>query len=220
MITKTPFSVPLEIIKKAKDSILETTFRIGINEPTNRFFYDPWKVKEEFRGTVWETILNSLPGPIGEARLIQLAHGTCYMSHCDIDDRYHLSIEGQYSYLIDLESEKMYQTSPDGVWYLMNTGIRHVAANFGSYNRLQLVIRKLLNDPVLEDPVSVEIKPICEKPRFEFDDVISPWLNKVNKLHLLKNFTVNDECAKFLIERSVVKDLDLFPVEKFKIVVK
>jgi hypothetical protein len=114
----------------------------------------------------------------------------------------------------------MYQTTPDGFWYLMNTGIRHVAANFGSYNRLQLVIRKLLNDPVLEDPVSVEIKPICENPRFEFDDVISPWLNKVNKLHLLKNFTVNDEGVKFLIERSIVKDLDLFPVEKFKIVVE
>jgi hypothetical protein len=220
MITKTPFTAPIEVIENAKMSMMDVDFRTSLNEPSDRFFYDSWVIKKEFEGTAWETILNTLPSPIGEARIIKLQHGTCYMSHCDIDDRYHLNIEGQYSFLIDIDSQRMYQTTADGYWYIMDTGIHHVAANFGSIDRLQLVVRQLLNDADLNDPVSVEIRPICENPRFEFDDIVSPWLNKINKLYLLKNFTVFKEGVRFQIEREILKDLDLFSKEKFNIVVE
>jgi hypothetical protein len=220
MITKTPFFVPLEIVDQAKKSTPQLDFRLSINQPTGRFFYDPWEIKEEFKNTVWETILNVLPSPLGEARIIELKHGTCYMSHCDIDERYHLNLEGQYSFLIDIDSQKMYQTISDGSWYIMNTGIRHVAANFGSINRFQLVVRKLLNEPKLANPISVEIKPICDNPRFEFDDIVSPWLHKMNKELQLNEFTVSKDGVSFNLEEAHLSDLDLFSIEKFKIIKK
>lgn len=220
MITKTPFFVPREMVDQAKKSTPQLDFRLSVNQPTGRFFYDPWEIKEEFKNTVWETILNVLPAPLGEARIIELKHGTCYMSHCDIDERYHLNLEGQYSFLIDIDSQKMYPTIADGNWYIINTGIRHVAANFGSINRFQLVVRKLLNESKLVNPVSVEIRPMCVNPRFEFDDIVSPWLHKMNKESQLNEFRVSDEGVSFNLEETHLSDLDLFSVEKFKIIKK
>lgn len=220
MITKTPFFVPREIVDQAKKSTPQLDFRLSVNQPTGRFFYDPWEIKEEYKNTVWETILNVLPAPLGEARIIELKHGTCYMSHCDIDERYHLNLEGQYSFLIDIDSQKMYPTIADGNWYIINTGIRHVAANFGSINRFQLVVRKLLNESKLVNPVSVEIRPMCVNPRFEFDDIVSPWLHKMNKESQLNEFRVSDEGVSFNLEETHLSDLDLFSVEKFKIIKK
>lgn len=220
MLRKIPFSVPANALNEAINSLPQVNFRLSLNNPTDRFFYDPWVIKDEFKNTIWEKILNTLPGPIGEARIIQLTHGTCYMSHCDIDDRYHLNIQGQYSFLIDIDSQEMFSTVADGNWYFINTGVRHVAANFGSIDRIQLVVRKLLNDPELESPVAVKITPTCVNPRFEFDDVISPWLHKMNKLSLLKDFTVYDDSVSFKLSNSQILDLELFPKEKFKIAVE
>jgi len=220
MITKTPFFVPLELVEQAKKIIPQFDSRLSINKPTGRFFYDWWEIKEEFKNTVWETILSSLPNPIGEARIIELKHGTCYMSHCDIDERYHLSIDGQYSFLIDIDSQKMYPTIADGNWYSMNTGLRHVAANFGSISRFQLVVRKLLNDCKLIDSVQVKIKPICVNPRFEFDDLVSPWLHKMNKSFCLSNFSVFEDGVSFQLEKNRLVELESFPTEKFKIIIE
>lgn len=220
MIQQTPLSIPLSDLTQAKDSLPNIDFRLSLNEPTGRFFYDPWKIKSEFEGTVWERILNTLPAPIGEARIIQLKHGTCYMSHCDIDDRYHLNLDGQYSFLIDIDSEQMFSTPADGKWYTINTGIRHVAANFGSISRTQLVVRFLLNDVNLTNPVTVKIFPICVNPRFEFDDIVSPWLHKMNKLHCLADFTVLEAGVSFKLEQSALADLDLFSPDMFKVEVE
>lgn len=217
MITKTPFFVSLGVIEKAQKSIPNDDYKLTLNDPTGRFFYDPWIVKNEFKNTVWETILETLPKPLGEARIIQMQNGTCYMSHCDIDDRYHLNIDGEYSFLIDIDSQKMYPTIRDGSWYLMNTGFRHVAANFGSICRLQLVVRKLLNESKLKNPISIKIHPICANPRFEFDNIISPWLNKMNKLSLLRDFRILDNGVSFELEKESLKELDVFPKEKFEI---
>lgn len=215
MITQTPYSVSLDLIRKAKDYVKPDDFRISINEPTNRFFYDPWKIKEEYKNTIWEEILSTLPIDIGEARIVQLKHGTCYMSHCDIDDRLHLGIEGQYSYLIDIDAKQMHEVAPDGKWSEMNTGVRHVAANFGSITRTQVVVRKLLNDVNIDHPVKIKITPICENPRFEFDDIISPWLNRLNKLFLLRNFQPFENGVYFEMHKSKLSELDLFPKDKF-----
>lgn len=224
MITLTQYSVTDADLIQAQNSLPELDSSdkkasVAINRPTGNFFYDPWEIKDEFKNTIWETILKTIPGPFGEARIIRLSNGMCYMSHCDIDDRYHLNLEGQYSFLIDIDSQKMFQTVADGKWYTINAGLRHVAANFGSVNRTQLVVRQLLNDAKLKEPVLVKITPICENPRFEFDDVVSPWLHKMNKMNFLSNFKVLDDGVSFNLEQTQLPDLNLFTADKFKIVI-
>ena len=220
MLQTLPYTVDLKLLKEAQCSIPSVDSKLTINQPTGNFFYDPWEIKEEFKGTVWEKILSTLPLDIGEARIIVLGNGTTYMSHTDIDDRYHLSLKGQYSFLISIDDEKMYPTVADGQWYEMNTGLRHVAANFGSYERIQLVIRKLLNNPTLENYTSVTIKPICKNPRFEFDDIVSPWLNKINKQHVMSNFKILNDGVSFNLDSSLVNKLDFIPTDKFKVIVE
>jgi hypothetical protein len=74
-------------------------FKTPLNEPTGNFFYDPWLIKDKYVGTVWEKLLASLPQPHGEARVIIMEPGSSYMAHSDIDNRWHLNIQGDYSYL-------------------------------------------------------------------------------------------------------------------------
>lgn len=180
-----------------------------LNQPTGDFFYDPWEIKEEFKGTIYEEVLRSLDNIIGEARIIVLKPGTCYHSHSDIDDRLHLSIQGNYSYLIDLDNQEMYSTQPDGLWYSMDAGYHHVASNFGSIDRLQLVVRKLLERNNLADPVSINLfaDSSLEKPRFVFDDIISPWLNQASKKGIISNFQTDLKQVWFDIESNEIEDL-------------
>jgi hypothetical protein len=220
MIEKTQFSVPLGYINEAINSLPNIDFKLSLNKPTGRFFYDAWEIKDEFKNTIWDKILQTIPQPFGEARLIQLDHGTCYMSHSDIDDRYHLNIDGQYSFLIDVDNQKMFPTVADGTWYVLNTGVRHVAANFGSVGRTQLVVRKLLNDSHLINLISVKITPTCVNPRFEFDDKVSPWLHKMNKMNYLSDFKVHDDGVRFKLDKTQILDLEFFSKEMFKIVIE
>ena len=217
MLHTLPYTVDSTLLNKAQGSVPAVESKLTINQPTGNFFYDPWEIKEEFKGTVWETLLNTLPLDIGEARIIVLGNGTTYMSHTDIDDRYHLSLKGQYSFLINVDDEKMYPTVADGQWYEMNTGLRHVAANFGSYDRAQLVVRKLLNNPTLENYTTITIKPTCENPRFEFDDLISPLLNKINKQHLINNFSILQDGVSFNLKTDAINELDSIDRNKFNI---
>jgi hypothetical protein len=217
MLHTLPYTVDSTLLNEAQGSVPAVESKLTINQPTGNFFYDPWDIKEEFKGTVWETLLNTLPLDIGEARIIVLGNGTTYMSHTDIDDRYHLSLKGQYSFLINVDDEKMYPTVADGQWYEMNTGLRHVAANFGSYDRAQLVVRKLLNNPTLENYTTVTIKPICENPRFEFDDLISPLLNKINKQQLINDFSILQDGVSFNLNINAINELDSIDRNKFNI---
>ena len=194
-------------------------FKTTINQPTGNFFYDPWKISPAYKDSVIEELLLPLGQNIGEARIIVLEPGNCYLSHADIDDRYHLTIDAQYSFLINLDNKEMFQQRPDGVWYEMNAGVRHSAANFGSYNRIQLVVRKLLNRVSLEKFVSIKIQPISEKARFTFDDEISPWLNLINKQKAMNNFVVLQDGVTFDLDTAFVSDLNKFSSDKFKITV-
>lgn len=205
------------IINSGDDNKIKTE----LNEPSGDFFYDFWKIKDNFRGTVFEDILDSLPKPIGEARLIVLKPGTCYHSHADIDDRYHLNLQGQYSYLIDLENQQMFPTEVDGEWYEMNAGCRHTAANFGSIPRIQLVVRKLLPKNVLVNPVRVQMNYIGnrkEKFRFVFDDRVSPWLNYACKKSLIDNFKTDQKQIWFDIESSILEEIQNKFADDFSIV--
>jgi hypothetical protein len=45
-----------------------------------------------------------------------------YTSHADIDDRWHLSLTAEQSYLIDLDNMQMHKIDIDGYWYDMDAG--------------------------------------------------------------------------------------------------
>lgn len=190
----------------------DVDYRLALNTPTGRFFYDPWELKPEFKNTVWEHLLATLKEPIGEARIIKLLQGTCYQSHADIDDRYHLNIVGEQSYLIDLDDKVMHETVDKTVWYTMNTAKRHSAANFGSIARYQLVVRHLLKNNKLENPKKITVSKKSYDPsqdsRYIFDDIISPWLNYGCKNGYVGNVSSTLDTITFEVEHSVVDEFN------------
>lgn len=214
MIKQTSYTADLSILANVIDNI-----PVGsINSPTGRFFYDKWVISDEYQGTVWQTILDSLPVQVGEARIIQLDPATCYHMHADIDDRYHLNLTGEDCYLVDIDDEKLYKIVNDGCWYKMNAGPAHSAINFGRYPRLQLVVRELLTAAELIDPVTVTIlfdDLAPDDARYIFDNTYSKWLNTANKNKSLNEFSFNKTMVSFKTERRLV---DTLPhVENFKV---
>lgn len=221
MIDQTPFNVDLSLINRALQSLPNIDFRLSLNEPTGNFFYDHWKIKEEFKGTDWELILNTLPIQFGEARIIRLQGANCYFSHADIDDRYHLNLNGDKCYLVDLDLEVMHPIKTDGAWYNMNAGKRHSAINFGNRPRHQLVVRHLLIRGNLKNPVTVSIMPRTgvdlEDARFLFDDIVSPWLSNVNKDLEMDNFSYQNSVVSFDISSYKINDLKKILPPEFEI---
>jgi hypothetical protein len=210
MIQKTTHTVSSNLLSRAINSLLDVDFKLSLNEPTGDFFYDEWKIKDKFKNTVWEDILNSLPEKQGEARIINLDIKTCYTMHSDIDDRWHLALSEGESYLVDLDNKQMHQVDL-GIWYTMNAGILHSAVNFSDKERYQLVVRKLLNNSILVDPVNVSLS--LENPpsnyRYVIDQVISPKLNYWNKHKQLCNFkqTTNNSLS-FMLEKDALLELE------------
>jgi hypothetical protein len=220
MLNKTAYQIPKELIDQALMNLPSDDFRHTINSPIGNFFYDPWKIKEEYQGTVWEKLLLCLPKDIGEARIILLEPGKCYQVHADIDDRYHLNLAGTDSFLIDLKDHKMYELSSDCYWYNMDAGIVHSAVNFGRTIRIQLVVRQLLKNAVLKDPVPVKISfdnLTPEHARFIFDSKISPILNSANKSEAINSFSWNPTHVSFNTERDMLAYLKVKLPENFKI---
>jgi hypothetical protein len=215
MLSKLDYTVSLELLKEASNSIPYSNNGVSINQPTGDFFYDPWVIKEEFKNTVWEQLLGSLPVNYGEARIITLKHGTCYHSHADIDDRYHLNIAGQYSFLINLEKKEMFETTADGIWYEMDAGPRHSAVNYGHIDRTQLVVRKLLTRNSLNDAVPIKIISSgvdTNLSRFNFDNSVSTWLNRASKENKITNFGYKLHDVFLEIEEQYLKELiDILP---------
>jgi len=207
MLVETEYSINIEDI----DAIDLTTIdgmKTSLNYPTGDFFYDSWELKDEYKNTPWETILSALPFPIGEARVICLESKECYTQHTDIDDRYHLNIFGDEGYLIDLKHLDMYKTVCDGIWYEMDAGRPHTAANFGEYKRIQLVVRKLLERVNLENPLGVKIIPGGSNPRYTFDNTISPWLNKLFKDKTAADFKRVEDGIEVKIESKLLNELE------------
>lgn len=218
MITATRFTVPIELVKQAQTWQFYDRKMI-VNEPTGSFFYDPWTIKEQYKGSVWDQLLSALPPSFGEARIISLEPGETYMGHADIDDRWHLNINGNQSYLIDLNNKKMFELTADGIWYDMDAGRIHVASNFGEFTRIQLVVRKLLLRGKSRNKTKVKIEPAYDQHdyRYKFDNVISPWLNKLNKYGALDNFNHQGLTVEFDIADSVINMVDELVAENFKI---
>lgn len=217
MLSRTNHTVLASLFEEACNQLPSQDMKTAINHPTGDFFYDDWELKQEYRGTVWEILYNSLPVPKGEARIIVLDPAHCYQTHADIDDRYHLNILGESCYLIDLEKHEMFHLDQDGIWYDMNAGKLHTAANFGRRARIQLVIRQLLKENKLVDPVSITLSAdIMDKndARFIFDNTVSPWLNKANKAGFINNFSHTAGTVKLDLEKSKVDQLkNILPIE-------
>lgn len=201
MICPTQYSISDDLLHQAAMHIPDTEFKLTINEPTGKFFYDPWQVKEEFNNTVWSEILKTLPVPHGEARLIKLKPGQSYQSHADIDDRYHLNISGNNCFIIDLSAIQMFPLLNNGIWYDMDAGDKHTATNFGNRDRYQLVVRKLLNSPLASlNLISVKIESEIsdlEDARFYFDNTVSKFLNQLNKSKMIGNFEYSTSQVSF-----------------------
>lgn len=224
MIKSTPYSVDIALLDRAISKLPYDEFRFSLNEPTSNFFYDEWVLKSEFKNTVWEEIYNSLPMNKGEARIIKLDGGQSYISHADIDDRYHLNLSGSKSFLIDLDNMQMHHMVKDGVWYEMDAGIRHSASNFGNTYRYQLVVRKLLTRGEFTNKTNISIQhapPLnADSARFLFDDTMSPWLNNANKDGMLNNFSFTNGIISFVIESSLVSQLKEILPESFTLTIK
>ena len=210
MLSKTNYTVDTSLFQEACNQLPRRDMKTTIDQPTGNFFYDQWMLKDEYKGTVWETLYNSLPVDKGEARIIILDPAHCYQTHADIDDRYHLNILGEACYLIDLVKEQMHGLEQDGVWYDMDAGLLHTATNFGRRARVQLVVRHLLKKNELLDPVEIVLSSTVsntDDTRFIFDNTLSPWLNQANKLGYINNFSYSPITVKFNIEKN---KLDLF----------
>lgn len=210
MLSKTNYTVDTSVFQEACNQLPSRDMKTTINRPTGNFFYDAWELKEEFKGTAWEILYNSLPVTKGEARIIILDPAHCYQTHADIDDRYHLNILGEACYLIDLVKEQMHGLEQDGVWYNMDAGLLHTATNFGRRARIQLVVRQLLKKNELLDPVEITLSSTVantDDTRFIFDNTLSPWLNTANKLGYINNFSYSPTTVKFNLEKN---KLDMF----------
>ena len=211
MIYPTKYIVAKELLDTAYKSLPEIEFKFTLNKPSGDFFYDPWSIKEEFKNTIWNKIYDSLPVENkGEARLIKLDIERCYTGHADIDDRWHLSFDTNESYLINLESNHMYQPEP-GIWYTMNAGVLHSAVNFGDKSRYQLVVRELLPKCNLIDPINLtlQLHDAPENYRYILDHHISPKLNALCKDKKISNFNpINDRHIVLTIEKSSLSELN------------
>lgn len=204
MIQNTKYTVSLDDIAGVMGDVYDIG-KFDISEQTGSFFYDPWQLKPEFLGTAWETIWNSLPDPKGQGRIIILESPSCYTSHADIDNRWHLNLCGDEAYLIDLEKEEMFKTVLDGKWYDMDAGVPHTAMNIGSEIRAQLVVRKLLPKNIINDPQHVRIAGVKGNIRYEFDKHLSPWLNRAaNNTKIISNVKVVKQGIEFDIEKGLV----------------
>lgn len=220
MLTKTSYSVDSLLLAKAADAVKTSNFRTTINQPTGSFFYDPWEIKQEYKGTVWEELLSTIKEPVGEARFIVLSPQASYHVHSDIDDRFHLNLTGEESYLIDFTDNKLHKLDPDGQWYYMDAGRRHTASNFGRTDRVQFVVRKLLVRPDIINPTHVKIVsniPSVDDSRFIFDNTVSPWLNRANKRRIIDNFKHTETSVELDIESVWLDELKSVLGNNFRI---
>jgi hypothetical protein len=221
MIRQLEYQVPNAVFQNLKNEMPNFEHRINLNTPTGNFFYDKWEISSEFKNTIWQEVLESLPVAFGEARLMKLEPGNAYYSHADVDDRYHLNITGERSFLVDLDSNKLHAVHNNGYWYDMDAGRHHSAVNFGNDTRVQLVIRKLLQHNILNNSVDVQISTenVGHDYRFVFDDVFSPWLNRSIKAGYVNNFSYKSEQVSFTVEQHLLGVLEKMCPQGFKVTV-
>lgn len=221
MIAQTTYFVNDKIKKELKSADIDVAFKLPLNKPTGNFFYDDWTIKEEYKNTVWDKLLSTLPSNIGEARLIKLEPGQAYRSHADMDDRYHFNIQGERSFVLYTDANLIYPQVESDYWFDMNAGELHSAVNTGRIDRIQLVVRKLLNKNVLIAPVHITmtLKKFNPDYRYVFDEFYSPWLNAANKNGIVNSFVYNNNYVSFNIEKSYLEEFKKIETSYFDLTV-
>jgi hypothetical protein len=219
MITKQIWVCPEGLIEQALKEHPVTGEGTVLNEPTGDFFYDRWEIKELYKDTIWQQVLDTMPMSIGQARIIKLAPGESYMAHADIDNRWHLNLTGEQAYLIDLDNKVMHECTKDNRWSYMDASCIHAATNYGSIPRLQLVVREPLKrsrQPV--DLVSIGMEPAYEQHdfRYKFDKIFSPFLNRANQKYKLSDFAHTTFCLTFKLERELFDEFKQLLTPEFK----
>lgn len=185
MLKKTDLQVDIQPLQNILGTITwDEKGRCCLNKATGNWLYDPYILYDKWKGTPFEQVLNSIPYNIGEARLMKLDPQDCYRAHSDADDRLHINIlSNEYSYLIDLDDNTMFNLKEDGYLYYMDGSKMHTAVNFGPTPRIQLVIRVLLNRCQRPDHVRTNFT-FVDAPynlRYLIDRRISPFINKYAK---------------------------------------
>lgn len=212
MITELNFRYDVNKLLPLLDTVTwSSKNRCDLNKPTGHWLYDAYKIDESWKGTEFERLLDSISEPIGEARLMKLTPGTCYAGHADVDDRLHLNlVSNDQSYLIDLDNHVMHRLHTDNTFYRMDASRLHSAANFGSTDRIQLVIRVLL--PRVEDSNFVRRKIKFTNPcfnlRYVLDNHISAFLNQAIKQQQVGFFNPLSEVEiEFVIDPAVMSQM-------------
>jgi hypothetical protein len=220
MITNQLWVCSPALIERALKECLITEESTVLNEPTGNFFYDAWKIKDLYKGTLWEEVLNTLPYTIGQARIITLAPGESYMAHADIDNRWHLNLTGEQSFLIDLDNKVMYECLRTSQWAYMDASKIHAATNYGSIPRLQLVVRELLHNSCQTiDLVSIGIEAAYDQYdfRYKFDKIFSPFLNRANQKYKLADFAHTASTLTFKLEHELLDEFNQLITPEFKV---
>jgi hypothetical protein len=102
----------------------------------------------------------------------------------------------------------------------MDASFLHTATNFGRKARVQLVVRKLLKNNKLTNPIEVALATSMDNPnhaRFLFDNTMSPWFNEANKLGFINNFSQGNVAVTFSIEQNKLESFKCVLPEEFKI---
>jgi len=219
VITKQRWQCPPGLIEQALTEFPITGSTV-LNEPIGDFFYDSWKIKDLYKDTIWQQVLDTLPMSIGQARIIKMEPGDSYMAHADIDNRWHLNLTGEQAYLIDLDNRVMHECVRDNHWAYMDASRIHAATNYGSVSRLQLVVREPLRrsrQPV--DLISISMEAAYEQPdfRYKFDKIFSPFLNRANQQYKLADFAHTTFSVNFKLERELLEEFKQLVNADFKI---
>jgi len=191
-----------------------------LNHPTGNFFYDTWKIKDLYKDTIWQQVLDTLPMSIGQARIIKMEPGESYMAHADIDNRWHLNLTGEQAYLIDLDNKVMHECVRNNRWSYMDASRIHAATNYGSIPRLQLVVREpLRNSRQPAELVNIAMEPAYEQHdfRYKFDKICSPFLNRANQKYKLADFAHTTFSLTFKLERELLEEFEQLLTPEFKV---
>lgn len=177
----------LEPLLEQLQSLDLSNKRIELNEPSGKFFNDPWV--NMYSNTPLGDLLDSL-GNIGQARLLSLYAGDTYTAHTDPDDRYHFALTtNKYSYIMDLDSNKFHHIPVDGHFYHMDTSLTHIAVNWGPTVRTHLNIRVLLPHYDMSKP-GIKISVNDSKTEWKQDTYIElmGFVNKAIKSGIVTGF--------------------------------
>jgi hypothetical protein len=218
MITNLLWQCPKDLIDRALTEHPIDSDVVVLNKHDGDFFYGTWTIKDEFKDTLWEQVLDTLPYSVGEARIITLVPGESYMAHADIDNRWHLNLTGSRSFLIDLDSQEMVSCERTGYWAFMRAGKIHTACNFGSVPRLQLVVREpLRKSRQPKNLISVSIVQAVPAPenRYKFDNIFSPWLNRINEEYKMTDFSPSPTLVTFKMEAELKDELENIRTQDF-----